>query len=202
MQRRRIADPGLLESVTRFLFDSIGSLVSKKIADTLTSRGRKVDAKTVEKYVSALTESFVLYKARRYDIRGKEQLARLEKYYLVDLGLRRVVLGNRAMDVGHVLENVVYLELVRRGFEVYVGKADDTEVDFVVKNEDGLQYFQVAATVRDSAVLKRELRSLQKIQDSYPKLLLTLDEDPETDFDGIRRVNVLRWLIGETSRQG
>ena len=198
MQRRRIADPGLLESVTRCLFDSIGSLVSiKKIADTLTSRGRKVDAKTVEKYVSALTESFVLYKARRYDIRGKEQLARL-----VDLGLRRVVLGNRAMDVGHVLENVVYLELVRRGFEVYVGKADDTEVDFVAKNEDGFQYFQVAATVRDSAVLKRELRSLHKIQDSYPKLLLTLDEGPEADFDGIRRVNVLRWLIGETSRQG
>lgn len=203
MQRRRIADSGLLESVTRFLFDSIGSLVStKKIADTLTSRGRKIDVKTVEKYVSALTESFVLYEARRYDILGKEQLARLEKYYLVDLGLRRVVLGNRAMDVGHVLENVVYLELVRRGFEVYVGKADDTEVDFVAKNEEGFQYFQVAATVRDSAVLKRELRSLQKIQDSYPKLLLTLDEDPETDFDGIRRVNVLRWLIGETSRQG
>ena len=203
MQRRRIADSGLLESVTRFLFDSIGSLVStKKIADTLTSRGRKVDTKTVEKYVSALTESFVLYEARRYNIRGKEQLARLEKYYLVDLGLRRVVLGNRAMDVGHVLENVVYLELVRRGFEVYVGKADDTEVDFVAKNEEGFQYFQVAATVRDSAVLKRELRSLQKIQDSYPKLLLTLDEDPEADFDGIRRVNVLRWLIGETSWQG
>lgn len=201
MQRRKIADSSLLESVARFLFDSIGSLVStKKITDTLTSRGRKADVKTVEKYVAALTESFVLYEARRYDIRGKEQLARLEKYYLVDLGLRRVVLGNRAMDVGHVLENVIYLELLRRGFEVYVGKSDDAEVDFVAKNEVGLQYFQVAATVREPATLKRELRSLKKIQDSYPKFLLTLDEDPDADFDGIRRVNALNWLVGKEGK--
>ncbi len=197
MQRKAIADPGLLESVARFLFDNIGSLVStKKIADTLTSLGRKVDVKTVEKYVAALTESFILYEARRYDIQGKEQLARLEKYYLVDLGLRRVLLGNRAMDVGHVLENVIYLELLRRGFEVYVGKVADTEVDFVAKNENGLRYIQVAATVRDEVTLARELRPLKKIQDSYPKLILTLDEDPTADFDGICRTNALQWLIG------
>ncbi len=197
MQRKAIADPGLLESVARFLFDNIGSLVStKKIADTLTSLGRKVDVKTVEKYVVALTESFILYEARRYDIQGKEQLARLEKYYLVDLGLRRVLLGNRAMDIGHVLENVIYLELLRRGFEVYVGKVAGTEVDFVAKNEKGLQYIQVAATVRDEATLARELRPLKKIQDSYPKLILTLDEDPTADFDGICRMNALQWLLG------
>ncbi len=199
MQRKAIANPGLLESVARFLFDNIGSLVStKKIADTLTSLGRKVDVKTVEKYVAALTESFILYEARRYDIQGKEQLARLEKYYLVDLGLRRVLLGNRAMDIGHVLENVIYLELLRRGFEVYVGKVADTEVDFVAKNEKGLQYIQVAATVRDEATLTRELRPLKKIQDSYPKLILTLDEDPTADFDGICRMNALQWLIETT----
>ena len=199
MQRKAIADPGLLESVARFLFDNIGSLVStKKIADTLTSLGRKVDVKTVEKYVAALTESFILYEARRYDIQGKEQLARLEKYYLVDLGLRRVLLGNRAMDIGHVLENVIYLELLRRGFEVYVGKVADTEVDFVAKNEKGLQYIQVAATVRDEATLTRELRPLQKISDSYPKMILALDEDPTADFDGICRMNALQWLIETT----
>ncbi len=199
MQRKAIANPGLLESVARFLFDNIGSLVStKKIADTLTSLGRKVDVKTVEKYVAALTESFILYEARRYDIQGKEQLARLEKYYLVDLGLRRVLLGNRAMDIGHVLENVIYLELLRRGFEVYVGKVADTEVDFVAKNEKGLQYIQVAATVRDEATLTRELRPLQKISDSYPKMILTLDEDPTADFDGICRMNALQWLIETT----
>ena len=199
MQRKAIADPGLLESVARFLFDNIGSLVStKKIADTLTSLGRKVDVKTVEKYVAALTESFILYEARRYDIQGKEQLARLEKYYLVDLGLRRVLLGNRAMDIGHALENVIYLELLRRGFEVYVGKVADTEVDFVAKNEKGLQYIQVAATVRDEATLTRELRPLQKISDSYPKMILTLDEDPTADFDGICRMNALQWLIETT----
>ncbi len=199
MQRKAIANPGLLESVARFLFDNIGSLVStKKIADTLTSLGRKVDVKTVEKYVAALTESFILYEARRYDIQGKEQLARLEKYYLVDLGLRRVLLGNRAMDIGHVLENVIYLELLRRGFEVYVGKVADTEVDFVAKNEKGLQYIQVAATVRDEATLTRELRPLQKISDSYPKMILTLDEDPTADFDGIFRMNALQWLIETT----
>ena len=199
MQRKAIADPGLLESVARFLFDNIGSLVStKKIADTLTSLGRKVDVKTVGKYVAALTESFILYEARRYDIQGKEQLARLEKYYLVDLGLRRVLLGNRAMDIGHVLENVIYLELLRRGFEVYVGKVADTEVDFVAKNEKGLQYIQVAATVRDEATLTRELRPLQKISDSYPKMILTLDEDPTADFDGICRMNALQWLIETT----
>lgn len=203
MLRKKVADVGVLESVTRFLFDSIGSLMStKKIADTLTSQGRRVDAKTVERYIAALTESFVLYEARRYDISGKAQLARYEKYYLVDLGLRRVVLGNRAMDVGHTLENVVYLELKRRGYEVYVGKAGDTEVDFVAKNEKGLQYIQVSATVRDEKTLARELRSLQLIDDNYPKLLLTQDEDPAADFDGILRMNALEWLVGDTSSVG
>jgi len=196
MKSQGVADAMLLESVARILFGNAGTLMSiKKIADTLTHKGRKVDVKTVEKYVSALTEGNILYKAKRYDIQHKEKLARLEKYYPVDLGLRRVLLGKQAIDDGHVLENVIYLELLRRGFEVYVGKVADTEVDFVAKNEKGLQYIQVAATVRGEATLARELRSLQKILDSYPKLILTLDEDPTADFDGICRMNVLEWLL-------
>ena len=119
----------------------------------------------------------------------------MEKYYLGDLGLRRTVLGNKAMDVGHTLENVVYLELLRRGFEVYVGRVDQTEVDFVAKSADGYQYIQVSATVRDPDTLARELRPLQNIKDHYPKLLLTLDDDPDMDHDGIRQCNALEWLL-------
>jgi len=197
--RKKISDVMMLESITRFLFDSIGSpLSTKKIADTMTSSGRKIDAKTVEKYLSALTESFIVYQASRYNIKGKQYLKTLEKYYVVDIGLRRMLLGNRATDVGHILENVIYLELLRRGCEVYVGKIDDLEVDFVAIDPKRTTYYQVAASVRDEHTLRRELASLQKINDHYPKLILTLDEDPEADYDGIRRINALDWLMGYT----
>jgi len=197
--RKKISDVMMLESITRFLFDSIGSpLSTKKIADTMTSSGRKIDVKTVEKYLSALTESFIVYQASRYNIKGKQHLKTLEKYYVVDIGLRRMLLGNRATDVGHILENVIYLELLRRGCEVYVGKIDDLEVDFVAIDPKRTTYYQVAASVRDEHTLRRELASLQKINDHYPKLILTLDEDPEADYDGIRRINALDWLMGYT----
>lgn len=196
--RKKIADISMLESVTRFMFDNIGNPLSmKKIADTMTSDGRKIDVKTVEKFISGLTESFVLYKANRYNVKGKQYLKTLEKYYVVDIGLRYMLLGTRSTDVGHILENVVYLELLRRGYEVYVGKVDDTEVDFVAMDNKKTMYFQVSATVRDEKTLERELRPLQNINDHYPKFILTLDEDPETDFDGIRKVNALDWLLGE-----
>lgn len=120
----------------------------------------------------------------------------MEKYYVVDIGMRYMLLGSRSTDVGHILENVVYLELIRRGYEVYVGKVDDLEVDFVAIFSGKPTYFQVAATVRDEATLKRELTPLQKIKDHYTKVILTLDEDPEADYDGIIRVNVLDWLLG------
>jgi len=195
--RKKIPDAMMLESVTRFIFDNIGNQLStKKIADTMTSAGRKIDVKTVEKYLSSLMESYIIYQAKRYNIKGKQYLATLEKYYVVDIGMRYMLLGSRSTDVGHILENVVYLELLRRGFEVYVGKIDDLEVDFVAMDQKKICYYQVAATVRDDATLKRELASLQKINDHYPKVLLTLDEDPEADYDGIRRINVLDWLIG------
>ncbi len=195
--RKKITDIMMLESVMRFVFDNIGNpLSTKKIADTMTSCGRKVDVKTVEKYISALTESFILYKANRYNVKGKQYLKTLEKYYAVDIGLRYALLGNKSTDVGHILENVVYLELLRRGYDVYVGKVDDLEVDFVAMDGSGITYFQVAASVRDEQTLMRELASLQKINDNYPKVILTLDDDPEADYNGIRRINALDWLMG------
>ena len=163
----------------------------------MTSDGRKIDTKTVEKYIAALLESYVLYQARRYDIKGKQYLKTLDKYYVVDIGLRRVLLGSKAMDVGHILENIVYLELLRRGYNVYVGKVNDLEIDFVASNERGQVYYQVSATVRNEEVLHRELAPLQQLSDNYPKYILTLDNDPEADYEGIRRINALEWLIGE-----
>ncbi len=201
LARKQINDSRLLESTTRFLLDSIGSRIStRKIADTLTSMGRKADFKTVERYVQSLEESFILYRAERYDIKGKQLLKTLEKYYVVDIGLRRALLGKKSMDAGHILENIVFLELKRRGYKVTIGKYDDLEIDFVAENENGTTYFQVSATVRDQTTLERELRPLQKIRDHYPKYLLTLDNDPETEHNGIRQLNALEWLAHPPQR--
>ncbi len=198
-QRHKFPDTMMLESITRFVFDNIGNPMStKKIADTMTSFGRKIDVKTVEKYVRALMESFIVYQAKRYNIKGKQYLKTLDKYYVVDIGLRYMLLGSRSTDVGHILENVIYLELLRRGFSVYVGKIDDLEVDFVAQNQKRTIYCQVAATARDENTLLRELKPLQKINDNYPKVILTLDDDPEADYNGIRRINALDWLIRNT----
>ena len=196
VDRKRITDTLILKSVTQFLFDNIGlELSSKKIADTLTSNSRKSDSKTIEKYVSALEESFIVYRADRYNIKGKEYLKSLEKYYAADVGLRNFMLGKKAMDVGHILENIVYLELLRRGYSVYVGKIDAFEVDFVAQNQNGNTYIQVAAGVRDSSTLERKLKPLKMIKDNYVKMILTLDDDPESDHDGIIRKNAQEWLM-------
>ena len=199
VSRKRITDTMMLKSVLRFVFDNIGNpLSSKKIADTMTSDGRKIDTKTVEKYLEALTESYIIYQAKRYNIKGKQYLKTLEKYYVVDIGLRYMLLGSRQMDAGHILENVVYLELLRRGYDVYVGKIDSFEVDFVAQNSKGIRYYQVALSVRDEKTLERELRPLMVIRDHYPKMILTLDDDPEVQYDGIRRINARDWLLGLT----
>ena len=197
MARNNITDKLLLESVIKYIFDSIGSPISiKKISDTLTSKGISTSNHTVENYISAFIDSFLIYKDARFAVKGKSLLARDYKYYIVDQGFRSYLLGKKAdSDMGHILENIVYLELLRRGYKVYVGKVDDLEVDFVAENRDGLRYYQVALTVRDEKVLERELRSLQKTGDHYPKTLLTLDMDLETDYDGIRKVNVVDWLL-------
>lgn len=197
MVRNNITDKMLLESVLKFIFDSIGSPIStKKISDTLTSKGITTSNHTVENYITAYLESFLIYKAERFDVKGKNLLARDYKYYVVDTGLRSYLLGKKAdSDMGHILENIVYLELLRRGYKVYVGKVDELEVDFVTENRDGLKYYQVALTTRDEKVLERELRSLRKTGDHYPKYLLTLDMDLETDYDGITKINVIDWLL-------
>lgn len=197
MQRQNIADASALDAVARFMFDNIGNLLSiKRIADTMTSDGRKVSAHTVDSYLSALTESFVFYRAPRFDIKGKQYLKSGEKYYAVDVALRYALLGRKNVDAGHLLENVVYLELLRRGYKVFVGKNDTKEVDFVAENKDGFLYVQVSYTTRDPDTLRRELSPLQSISDHYPKLLLTMDLDPAADYDGIRKLNVLDWLAG------
>lgn len=195
IDRKKISDTQVLKSVTQFLFDNIGlELSSKKIADTLTSNGRKSDSKTIEKYITSLEESFIIYKASRYNIKGKEYLKSLEKYYVSDIGLRNFMLGKKAMDAGHILENIVYLELLRRGYKVYVGKIDDMEIDFVAQNEQGNTYIQVSASVRDENTLARELKPLKAVKDNYPKIILTLDDDPDGDYDGIIRKNALDWI--------
>ena len=193
----KISEPMMLKSILKFIFDNIGNpLSSKKIADTMTSSGRKIDTRTVEKYLDALTESYIIYQAKRYNIKGKQYLKTLEKYYVVDIGLRLMLFGSKQIDAGRILENIVYLELLRRGYDVYVGKVDEFEVDFVAQNGKGTTYFQVALSVRDEKTLERELHSLRAIKDHYPKILLTMDDDPEVHYDGIRRINARDWLLG------
>lgn len=197
MAGNNITDKMLLESILKFIFDSIGSPIStKKISDTLTSKGMTTSNHTVENYLTAFIASFLIYKVERFDVKGKNLLVRDYKYYSVDIGLRSYLLGKKAdSDMGHILENIVYLELLRRGYKVYVGKVDDLAIDFVAENRDGLKYYQVALTVRDEKVLDRELRSPQRTGDHYPKYLLTLDMDLEADYEGITKINIVDWLL-------
>lgn len=199
MIRNNINDKLILESIIKYIFDNIGSpITSKKISDTLTSMNRATSNHTVENYISSFLESFLIYKVDRYDVKGKIHLASGYKYYGVDMGIRNYLLGKRAgQDMGHLLENVVYLELLRRGYKVYTGKVDNMEIDFVAENHEGLKYYQVALTVRDEETLQRELRSLQKTGDHYPKYLLTMDQDLNADYNGITKINVIDWLLEE-----
>ncbi len=192
--RKGISDVAVLESVTGFLFDNVGSIVSsKKIADRLTSDGRKTTSATVENYIGALTESFILYKAGRYNIKGKQHLKSLEKYYIVDIGLRRMLLGDSAGDVGHILENIVYLELIRRGFQVKVGKVGELEIDFIASKGGDRRYYQVAAGVLDPVTFAREIAPLKAVKDNYPKAIISLDELP-LEEGGIGQINILDFL--------
>ena len=197
--RLKIADVMRLESVVKYIFDNIGNLTSiSKIANTLTSMGRKTDTKTIEKYIKGLIDGLLIYEVNRYNIKCKEFLSTLSKYYVSDLGLRQMILGNRNIDMGHILENIIYLELLRRKTNVYVGQFDKNEIDFVVINSDEVEYYQVALTVLDENTLKRELAAFKNIKDNYPKYLITLDEVlPNTNYDGIKVINALDWLLGE-----
>lgn len=197
--RMRIADADMLESVTKYLFLHVGSLLSpKKIADSMTSAGRKIDGKTVERYLQGLQDGLLVYRADRFNLVCKDVLRINPKYYVVDAAMRFFLIGRKGQDTGHVLENIVYLELLRRGFHICVGALPSGEVDFVARDENGQIYIQVAESTQQPEVLERELKSLRAIKDNYPKLLLTLDEVGATaDYDGIQKKNVLRWLLGE-----
>ena len=196
--RKKFPDLLMLKSVVNFLLDNIGNITStNKIADTMTSNGRNISVHTVENYIDALLEAFIFYKVSRYDTKGKQYLKTGDKYYVVDPGIRYILLGRKQGDRGHILENVVYLELLRRGYEVYIGKVDDLEVDFVAINSKGIEYYQVAETTRDNETLERELKPLQNIKDNFPKYILTSDVEPETTYDGIIKINVLDWLISK-----
>ena len=204
VENKGIRDVSRLKRLIKFMASSIGSEVSpKKISDTLQSEGIKVAPATIECYLDAFTECFILYKADRFDVKGKKLLKTLNKYYLVDIGLRHLLLGNQGQDKGHILENIVYFELLRRGYKVYVGKNDlrdasgrykTAEIDFVAENSTGIFYFQVAESVTSPETLERELASLKNISDHCPKFILTRDYG-EFDYDGIKQINVLDWLV-------
>ena len=196
--RHRISDAGMLDSVIRFMFDNIGNMCSAtNIANTMTSNGRKISAPTVENYLAALVDSFVLCRAGRYDVKGKQYLATGSKYYLSDIGLRYYLLGSKRADMGHILENVVYLELLRRGYEIHIGKVGSAEVDFIAVGDEGEEYYQVAYTVNDAdgETLARELAPMESIRDHNPKYLITMDHVPLTAHNGIRQINALEWLL-------
>lgn len=195
ISRNNIKDIMILDSVIRFIFDNIGQLIStNKISNTLNSNNRKNSVNTIESYLSNLLDSYIIYKVTRYDIKRKEHLKTKDKYYVSDLGLRKYLLGE-VKDLGGILENIIFLELKRRNYEIYIGKNGNTEVDFVVRNNDGLKYIQVALSVRDELTLKRELNSLETINDNYPKYIITLDYDT-ANHDGIKQINAIDFLLG------
>ncbi len=200
--RKKFPDILMLQSVIRFMFSNIGNICStKKISDTMTSEGRKISVHTVESYLSALTESFILYRIGRYDIKGKQYLKTGDKYYTADIGLRYRLLGVKKADEGHILENIVFLELMRRGYELHIGKVGNTEVDFIAIGDEGEEYYQVAYTVAGGedksgrTILQRELAPLEAINDHNPKYILTMDYSPLVSHRGIKQINVLDWLL-------
>lgn len=197
--REKINDVSVLENILKTLASSVCRPISaKKISDTLISSGRKISPNTVEAYLRALTDSFILYSATRYDIKGRQYLKTLGKYYFVDTGIRNHIISGSAKDLGHLLENVVYLELLRRNNRVNIGKLAEKEVDFVAVNMSEVEYYQVCASVLDEKTLERELAPLQEIRDNYPKTLLTLDDMGNgANYEGIKQVNVIDWLLGE-----
>jgi len=185
--------------VVNFLIDSVGSSVSaRNIAGVLTANGKKIDNKTVSKYIDTLVESYLFYKVNRYDIKGKQHLATQEKYYLVDLGLRYALLGKElAADVGHLLENVIFLELQRQNSQIWIGKTDNLEVDFVVRDKNGYtKYIQVAYTVKEQKTLERELAPFAKIPDFNERILITMDYETGS-HNGVKQINAIDWLLNK-----
>ena len=202
--RKRITDPVLLKKIVMFLADNIGSNISvSSIGNVLANEGllesgkREVpSAHTVSLYVNALTEAYFFYEIKRFDIKGKEYLRTLGKYYIVDMGLRNYLLGFRDRDSGHALENVVYFELLRRGYDVSIGKIDNMEIDFIATKADDKIYFQVTESMISEDVRRRELAPLRKVSDNYEKTVLSLNTGLDSSYDGIKSLNVVEWLLG------
>jgi len=196
IDRNNIRDTALLETVLKFIAANIGSIVStKKISDYLTSSGRKVTSDTIDNYLRMLENAFIIYKANRFDLKGKQILKTLEKYYIVDIGIRNKLTGLRNTDFGHVLENIVFIELIRRGYNVTIGKVGIFEVDFVATNLTEKIYYQVSASIVETEVRERELRPLKAISDNYLKVVLTMDETPFDDYEGIKVQNIIEFLL-------
>lgn len=204
--QKRITDPVLLKKIVMFLADNIGSSISvSSIGNTLVNEGLLEDGKrkgapsahTVQAYVNALLEAYFFYDIKRFDIKGKEYLRTLGKYYIVDIGLRNYLLGFRNRDSGHALENVVYFELLRRGYDVSVGKINNSEVDFIATKPDDKIYFQVTESMTSDEVRRRELAPLQKIGDNYEKIILSINPGLDSSYDGIKSINLIDWLIAE-----
>jgi predicted AAA+ superfamily ATPase len=194
--RRKISDVYRLESVIKFIFSIIGSETSiNNIYKTLKSDGREVQIPTIEGYLEALRESFILYKTDRFDIKGKQLLKTNSKYYIVDTGFRNFLLGHNDSDIGHILENIIYLELIRRGYEVHIGKTNgDKEIDFVARKNGEYSYYQVSQSVLDPKTFDREISALDKIDDHNPKYLLSMDY-MNLSRNGIKQINILDWLL-------
>ena len=194
--KRKVSDIALLKSIAKYLASVIGSPVStKSVTDYLISGGRKVSPNTVDDYMDALAESFIFYPAERFDIVGKQLLKVNRKFYMVDLGLRNHILPRSKYDLGFSIENVVYFELLRRGYQVNIGKLGNTEVDFVARKQDDLAYIQVTADMTAEETFERELRPLRAIHDNYEKTVLTLDRFSTGNYEGIKVVNVIDWLL-------
>ena len=199
IEQNNVRDPALLRAVAMFLAFNVGSTVSpKKISDYLTSSGRKTANETIDNYLKMLTDSFLFYKAQRYDLKGKLFLKTLGKFYIVDTGIRNALIGYREADFGHVLENIVFFELMRTNNAVSIGKQNGYEVDFVADSFDNRKYYQVAASVLDENTFKRELRPLESIKDNYEKTILTMDRNFTAPINGIRVVNIVDFLLGGT----
>lgn len=205
--QRRITDSVLLRKIILFLADNIGSTVSTtSIGNTLVSEGLLEDEKrrckpsinTVQAYIDALLEAYFFYEIKRFDIKGKGYLKTLGKYYIVDIGLRNYLLGFRNRDSGHALENVVYFELLRRGYDVAIGKIGDAEIDFIAAKSDEKLYVQVTESMLSEDVRRRELAPLQKIKDNYEKIVLSMEPGLDSSYDGIKSINLLDWLIGKS----
>lgn len=204
--QKRITDPVLLRKIILFLADNIGSSVSvSSIGNILVNEGLLEDGKrkgapsahTVQAYVNALLESYFFYDIKRFDIKGKEYLRTLGKYYIVDIGLRNYLLGFRNRDSGHAIEDVVYFELLRRGYDVAIGKVDNSEVDFIATKADDKLYVQVTESMLSEDTRCRELAPLQKISDNYEKIVLSMDTGMDSSYEGIKSINLIDWLIAE-----